>query len=330
MRIVYAGSPGIAVPALETLADLEAAGAHRIVGILTNPDSPRGRHGKPEPTEVSRAATVLSERRKAQGLPALMQLKPEKLSATALEPLACLQPDLLISFAYGHIFSPQVLGLFPQGGINIHPSLLPRYRGPTPIQAAILAGDRETGITLQTLVQDVDAGDILLQALIPLSGEETTGELSALVAPKAAALLAELLKRPGQDLLKGRPQAHEKATFCSLIRKEDGRIDWSASAASIAARIRAFTPWPLSWTLHGEQYLYILEAKPFPQEEPGTEPKAPAPPGTVLGIDKQRGILVQTGEGILGLTRLQYRSKKALAWKAFLNGARHCIGASLG
>ncbi|MDR2392694.1 MAG: methionyl-tRNA formyltransferase [Treponema sp.] len=330
MRIVYAGSPGIAVPALKTLADLEQAGAHQIVGILTNPDSPRGRHGKREPTELSVAASLLSEKRKAQGLPALMQLKPEKLSAEVLEQLVRLKPDLLISFAYGHIFSPQFLELFPQGGINIHPSLLPRYRGPTPIQAAILAGDKETGITIQTLAKEMDAGDILLQTRFLLSGEETTGDVSALVAHKAAALLMDLLKRPGQGLLRGQPQAHEKATFCSLIRKEDGRIDWSASAARIAARIRALTPWPLAWTLHGEQYLFILEGKPFTQGELGTETKAPAPSGTVLGIDKQGGILIQTGEGVLGVTRLQYRSKKALIWKAFLNGVRNFIGSSLG
>lgn len=329
MRIVYAGSPGIAVPALEALVDLEQTGEHGVVGIVTNPDSPRGRHGKPEPTEVSVAATGLSENRKAQGRPALVQLKPENHSAQVLDQIAALKPDLLISFAYGHIFGPRFLGLFPQGGINIHPSLLPRYRGPTPIQAAILAGDRETGITIQTLAKEMDAGDILVQERFPLSGKETTGDLSALVAQKAAALLPDLLKRLTQGMPIGRPQAHEQASFCSLITKEDGHIDWSWSAASIAARIRAFTPWPRSWTLHGEQYLYILEGKPCTVVEPMAQTK-PAVPGTVLGIDKQEGILIQTGAGVLGVTRLQYRTKKALAWRIFLNGTRNFIGSSLG
>ena len=329
MRIVYAGSPGIAVPALETLADLEPAGEHEVVGIVTNPDSPRGRHGKPEPTEVSVAAARLSENRMARGMPAWVQLKPENHSAEVLDQIAALKPDLLISFAYGRLFGPRFLGLFPQGGINIHPSLLPRYRGPTPIQAAILAGDRETGITIQTLAKEMDAGDILVQERFPLSGKETTGDVSALVAHKAAALLPDLLERLSRGMLIGRSQVHEQASFCSLITKEDGRIDWSWSAACIAARIRAFTPWPLSWTLHGEQYLYILEGKPFTAAEPAAQTK-PAVPGTVLGIDKQEGILIQTGEGVLGVTRLQYRTRKALAWRSFLNGTRNFIGSSLG
>jgi methionyl-tRNA formyltransferase len=267
---------------------------------------------------------VLSETRKAQGMPPLVQLKPEHLSAEVRAQFTALAPDLLVSFAYGRIFDPPFLGIFPWGGINIHPSLLPRYRGPSPIQAAILAGDRETGISIQTLAPEMDAGDVLVQERFSLQGQETTGELSALIAKKAAALLPDLLGRLAQGTLTGRPQAHEQASFCSLIRKGDGRIDWSWSAQYIAARIRAFTPWPLSWTLHGEQYLYILEGKPLAATQ------RTAVPGTVLGIDKQGGILIQTGEGVLGLTRLQYRTKKALAWRDFINGVRDFIGSSLG
>ncbi|MDR1302706.1 MAG: methionyl-tRNA formyltransferase [Treponema sp.] len=324
MRIVYAGSPGIAVPALETLAALEQEGVHELVGILTNPDSPRARHGSAEPTEVSVAGTLLSEIRKARGMPPLAQFKPERLSAEVRAQLTALAPDLLVSFAYGRIFDPLFLQVFPRGGINIHPSLLPRYRGPSPIQAAILAGDKETGISIQTLAPEMDAGDLLVQERFSLHGQETTGELSALIAQKAAALLPDLLGRLAQGTFTARPQAHDQASFCSLIRKEDGRIDWSWSAPSIAARIRAFTPWPLSWTLHGEQYLYILEGKPF------AATNRTAVPGTVLGIDKQGGILIQTGEGVLGLTQLQYRTKKALAWRDFINGARDFIGSCLG
>ncbi|MDR1956882.1 MAG: methionyl-tRNA formyltransferase [Treponema sp.] len=327
MRILYAGSSDIAVPALETLVSLALTGAHEVLGIVSNPDSPRGRHGIPEPTAVSAAAGLLSETLKAKGMPPLVQIKPETLSAEVREQVAALQPDLLVSFAYGRIFGPRFLGIFPQGGINIHPSLLPRYRGPTPIQAAILAGDRETGITIQTLVPEMDAGDILVQERFPLHGSETAGELSAAVARKAALLLPDLLHRLAQGALRGRPQAHEQASFCSLIRKADGCIDWSQSAAAIALRIRAFTPWPLAWTLQGEQYLSILEGKPVPD---GQGSHANATPGTVLGIDPQEGILIQTGAGILGVTRLQYRSKKALAWRVFLNGARNFIGSSLG
>jgi methionyl-tRNA formyltransferase len=241
--------------------------------------------------------------------------------------IAGLQPDILVSFAYGRIFPPWFLGIFPQGGVNIHPSLLPRYRGPTPLQAAILAEDRETGITIQTLASAMDAGDILFQEPFPLTGEETTGELSALMGRKAADLLPLLLQGFAQGTLTGRPQDEEKATYCSLITKGDGRIDWTLSAHRIAAQIRAFTPWPLCWTMHEGQYLYILEGKPLC---PGVEAAKPAAPGAVLGIDKHTGVLIQTGEGVLGVSRLQYGTKKALDWRVFLNGARNFLDSSLG
>jgi methionyl-tRNA formyltransferase len=324
MRILYAGSPDIAVPALKTLADPALAGIE-LAGVLTNPDSPRGRRGEAEPTEVARAARGLLP------LDALL-LKPEKLDAPLREQVALLRPDLLISFAYGRIFGPKFLALFPLGGINIHPSLLPKYRGPTPIPQAILNRDRETGITLQRLALEMDAGDILAQEVFPLTGQETTGTLSEYAGTKGAAMLRAFLSDFTPEQPAGRPQNPGEATFCSLIKKEDGRIDWTQPALVIDARIRAYTPWPLAQTRHGDRELYILRGRPYggPRREPEPElPPAAPPPGTVLGIDKQAGILVQTGDGIFVTEALQYATKKALDWRTFVNGARDFIGSQL-
>jgi methionyl-tRNA formyltransferase len=336
LRILFAGSPGIAVPALEALAGLDAAARapaagtppeprFELAGVLTNPDSPKGRHGKPEPTEVGAAAARISADRLRRRQPPLPVMKAPKLDAAARREIAALEPDLLISFAYGRIFGPKFLALFPRGGINIHPSLLPKYRGPTPIPAAILHRDRETGISIQRLAAEMDSGDMLLQAAVPLTGRETAGALNGIMAEKAGPLLVETLNGLARGTIRGRPQNHGEATYCSLLAKEDGRIDWTQSAADIEARIRAFDPWPLCWTTQGEHLLYILEA--LPPDDPAGEPSGP--PGQVLGVDKGRGILIQTGDGVLAVTRLQYQAKKALDWRAFLNGARDFTGSRL-
>jgi methionyl-tRNA formyltransferase len=167
----------------------------------------------------------------------------------------------------------------------------------------------------------MDAGDILAQERIPLGGRETTASLSEAAAKTGAGLLVRVLRDMALDKASGRRQNDGEATYCSLIRSEDGLIDWSRAAADIDAKIRAYTPWPLCRTLHGKETLYILEGEPAA----GTG----AAPGTVLGLDKNAGILVQTGDGVLAVRRLQYAAKKALAWRDFLNGARDFIGARL-
>jgi methionyl-tRNA formyltransferase len=264
---------------------------------------------------------------RGRALPAL--LKPEGLDGPALAAVAALKPDLLVSFAYGRIFGPRFLALFPRGGINIHPSLLPRYRGATPIPQAILRRDRETGITIQCLAAEMDAGDILAQEAFPLTGRETTAALSEDAGKRGAALLASILPDLLRGTLRGRPQDHRQASFCRIIRKEDGRINWNAAAVEIDAQIRAFTPWPLCRTVLGEGELYILEGRPFEAPEALPMSEALPMPGTVLGIDKAGGILIQTGDGIFAAERLQYPTKKALDWRTFLNGARNFIGSRL-
>jgi methionyl-tRNA formyltransferase len=344
MRVLFAGSPGVAVPSLRAIAGGATAGkeaaapcpAVELAGVLTNADSRKGRGGGAEPTETGALAAVLAEEYRRRGKEFAL-FKPLKLDAAFREEAAAWRFDLLVSFAYGRIFGPKFLALFPLGGINVHPSLLPRYRGPSPIPAAILGGDRETGVTIQALAAETDSGDILAQERFSLTGRETTASLGEIAAEKAALMLPPLLQGIAAGTVKGRPQDHARATYCSLITGEEGRIDWSLGAREIDARIRAFTPWPLSWTDHGGQELCVLEARPyggtaFPAAAAAGERAAgeKAAPGLVLGVDTRWGILVQTGSGILAVERLQYRTKKALGWKDFLNGARGFAGSRLG
>ena len=319
MRLLFAASPGIAVPALRSAAKAPAGVEFELVGLLTNPDTPRGRHGRPEPTEAAAAVQIID--------PAIPVLKPEKLDAAAREQAAALKADILISFAYGRIFGPKFLALFPLGGINIHPSLLPKYRGPAPIPAAILNRDRETGISIQRLAMEMDSGGILAQERFSLTGRETTAGLSILAAEKAAEMLPPLLAVIARGTAQELPQNHREASYCSLIAKEAGLIGWNKSALEIDAQIRAYTPWPLCWTMYESQQLFMLKAEPASLP---VEARTGAVPGTVLGIDKRQGILVQTGEGVLAITELQFAAKKVLDWRSFMNGARNFLGVRLG
>ena len=316
MRLLFAGSPAISVPSLETLCECEGI---EVAGILTNPDSPKGRSGSPVPTCIGESAEKINR----QGRELIPVFKPVKLDEALREKIKQLKPDILISFAYGHIFGPKFMALFPLGGINIHPSLLPKYRGPSPVQASIINRDCATGITIQTIEQEIDSGNMLAVKHLKLTGKETTTSLSETVSREAASMLPEVLRKISEGNFRGTGQDHENASFCSIIKKEDGFIDWKMSAADIEARVRAFDPWPLCRTIHNGRELFILKSDIYKsQTEHGK-------PGLVLGIDNQYGILVQTGEGILAVTQLQYQGKKSLFWRDFLNGARDFSGSML-
>jgi methionyl-tRNA formyltransferase len=321
MKVLFAASPAIAVPSLEALSREEGI---ELAGVLTNPDSQKGRHGTPSPTETGEAAQKINKR--FDGKRTFPIFKPVKLDTCAREQIAGIKPDLLVSFAYGHIFGPKFLALFPLGGINIHPSLLPKYRGPTPVQAAILNRDTVTGISIQRLAQETDSGDILASQQLQLTGGETAASLSAIVSEKSALMLPEVLRNIAAGKVQGLPQDESMASYCPLIKKDDGIIDWKTGAAEIEARIRAFDPWPLCSTFHNGRQLFILKAGIYKNESGKYNS---CKPGFVMGIDKQAGILVQTGEGILAVTELQYQAKKALHFQDFHNGARDFTGSIL-
>ncbi|MBN2553165.1 MAG: methionyl-tRNA formyltransferase [Spirochaetales bacterium] len=314
MRIVFAGSPGFAVPSLAALHE-----NFPIQAVLTNPDRPAGRGKQPEPTAVKNAASALD----------LPVLQPGVFDPPFLEKVRSLGAGLLVVVAFGRIFRKEFLDLFPLGGVNLHASLLPRYRGPSPITAAILNGDRETGVTVQKLALKMDAGDILGVRSLPLSGRETAGSLSRTLAGMGAELLVSALRGLEQGRIEGIRQEESRATYCSLVNKDDGRIDWSADAGLIERMIRAYDPWPRAFTTWGGRRLNILAGGVYPEagEATGT---AGGKPGLVLAVDNRYGILVNAGRGVLFVSSLQLQSKKPLDWRSFLNGQKDFIGALLG
>ncbi|MDR1148929.1 MAG: methionyl-tRNA formyltransferase [Spirochaetaceae bacterium] len=331
MKILFAGTPAIAVPSLRALSGVNSEGGFcKLAGVLTNPDSAKGRHGGLTPSDLGAAAEEILRDAAARGKTTFVLLKYEHVDEACFRGAAALGADLLVSFAYGAIFPVEFLALFPMGGLNIHPSLLPKYRGASPIQTAILNRENETGISIQRIAEKLDSGDILAQEIIALSGRETCASLSAVVAEKSAGLLVRTLRALAAGDCAGSPQDHGAASFCGKFEREDGRIDWGQDAPAIDARIRAFTPWPLAYTRHDGVELYILEAAPYKGEAAAFAGSNVRPAGTVLGADKNTGIIVQTGGGLLAVSCLQYRARKRLDWRSFLNGAKNFIGSVLG
>jgi methionyl-tRNA formyltransferase len=314
MKILFSGTPYIAVPALETIAE-----KHTVTCVLTNPDRPKGRGKKPVPTPVKEKAVELG----------LETIECTKIDTAIREAVGAKGADLLVVAAFGKIFDKDFLDLFPKGGINLHPSLLPKYRGPSPIPAAILEREEQTGVTVQQLALKMDSGDILAQEIIPLEGTETTDVITKQAAHIGARLLPEVIESIEKGTAKPVPQDDSKATYCRLLKKADGSIDWNSDAQKISAMVRAFFPWPKAYTYFEGKKLNILYALPAGENGPQESGREGAA-GEVLGIDKRAGILIQTGYGILAVTHLQLEAKKALDWRSFLNGTHGFIGSRLG
>ena len=310
MRILFAGTPPIAVPSLKAVAE-----SFPVVGVLTAPDRSAGRGGWKAAPAVKLCADEL-------GLPVL---QPAALDSESRERAASLNPELLVVFAYGRIFGPKFLALFPRGGINMHPSALPRYRGPSPLTAAVLAGDEYTALTVQRLSEEMDAGDILSQTPLAVAPGDTAGSLGAKAAAAAGDELLEVIRRLASGTAEGRAQDHRRATYCKPVRKNDALIDWSRSARHIERMVRAYQPWPKAFTVLGGKRLILLESEVITDETGESEP-----PGTCVGVDSSRGILIQTGAGILAVSRLQSASRTAMDFRAFLNGAELSRGTRLG
>lgn len=342
LKILYAGSPAPAATTLRLLLDRQGqnaatsgdcsqdqkGGGWQIAGVLTNPPSAKGRHKELVPTDVG----LLAQER---GIPVFC---PQKLDAAAREQISAQGFDALVCFAYGKIFGPKFLSLFKAGGVNVHPSLLPKYRGATPVPAAILNCDKETGVTVQTLALGMDEGEILAQEIIALDGTETTDSLLDKSAQIAAALLEGLLRdtAAASSIPKGKPQEGEPS-YTKTISKDDALINWNDSAVKIAAAVRAYTSEPGSWTrIGGEsgETLKILKAAPLEEIDLQAQEAAPSgqssvPAGTVAAFDKKQGILIKCGQGVLCVTELQRQQKKAMGYKDFMNGARDFVGTRL-
>lgn len=309
-RIVFMGTPDFAVPPLLELAHQQ----YDIVAVYTQPDRPAGRGRSPAPSPVKSAALKLN-------LPVMQSASFKEPGA--IDQLAALRPDVIVVAAYGLILPQAVLDIPEYGCINIHPSLLPKYRGPSPVTSAILAGDEVTGVTFMLLDAGMDTGAILAQEQITISSQDTTGSLTAQLSEIAARLLPDVLERWMAGGIKPQPQNDAEATYSKLIRKEDGEIDWHLPAIELWHRIRAFQPWPGCHTFWQGKRLVIAEAAPLP-------PVSGVAVGQVVALSQvDAAIGVGTGEGVLAVVKVQLEGKRAMTSTEFIRGYRQFIGAIL-
>ncbi|NLA91957.1 MAG: methionyl-tRNA formyltransferase [Spirochaetales bacterium] len=311
LKILFAANPEIAIPALRAVAE-----TFEVVGVLTNPDRPSGRGRNLVPPPIKEEALNLN----------LQVIQAEKLTKAVREEVALLGVNFLISFACGHYFGPKFLDLFSEGSVNIHPSLLPKYRGSAPIQFAILEGDRETGISIQRIAAEIDSGNILSSVVFELDGTETTASLSDKVAHMVPSLLIETLDNLTQGRIEEVVQEHEKATFTRLLTKEDGVIDWSEGCQTIDSKIRAFIPWPRATTTFEGVPLAITGVTGYRLDSEVNHLE----PGRVVALVKKRGLEVVCGDGVIYLSRLHMAQKREMESSAFVNGNPQIIGTILG
>ncbi|WP_124728723.1 methionyl-tRNA formyltransferase [Staphylospora marina] len=303
------GTPDFAVPCLDTLVNE----GYRVVGVVTQPDRPRGRKMELTPPPVKRAALKW-------GLPVF---QPEKLrEPDALEQVLALEPDLVVTAAYGQILPERLLKAPRFGCINVHASLLPRYRGGAPIHRAIVNGEKETGVTLMYMEKRLDAGDMIAQKAVPITERDHAGSMH----DKLSLLGAELLKETLPKLLAGEvqavPQDESLATFAPNLTREDERMDWNRSARDLACQVRGLHPWPVAFTTWNQKPLKVWWA--VAKDEP-----AGADPGTIVRVEED-GMAVATGQGILLLTEVQPAGKTRMSAAEFARGRRIKAGERLG
>lgn len=307
-RVVFMGTPEFAVPSLQALLATQ-----QVVGVVTQPDKPAGRGNQLRPSPVKLVA-------QDAGVP-VYQPKSLRKEETA-EPLNAWEPDVIVVAAFGQILRPHVLYLPPSGSINVHASLLPRWRGASPIQHAILAGDTETGITLMQMDEGLDTGPIYVREAIPIEPRETAATLH----DRLALLGAELLRRYLDDILAGNipqiVQSNEGSTYAPMVRKEAGLIDWQQSTIVIDRLIRAMRPWPGAYTDWNGESFKILHAEPLQADLPIGEP------GRVFAWENRAGVM--TSDGALVLESVQLAGKRAMSAAEFRRGRPDFIGAQLG
>ncbi|MGC1729381.1 MAG: methionyl-tRNA formyltransferase, partial [Steroidobacteraceae bacterium] len=299
MRVAFAGTPQFALPSLEALL-----AHHHVAGVLTQPDRPSGRGRSLTPSPVKELA-------QARGVPLL---QPATLKSEAVRAqLALWAPQALVVVAYGLLLPPAVLGVAPLGCVNVHASLLPRWRGAAPVQRAILAGDTESGVSIMAMDEGLDSGPVLLRRRHPIDRHETGGSLLRALSTLGAAALLEALEGLALGTLNPQAQSSAEATYAPKIAKAEARIDWSRDASAIERQVRAFSPVPMAETrLRGEQ-LKVSAAEAVP-------PLSDASPGEEPGMIKEvsgNSMLVQCGIGLLAVREVQRAGGRTMATADF-------------
>ena len=309
MKVVFMGTPDFAVPSLVGVAQ----SGHDLVAVVTRPDRPRGRGQQMQPTDVKAGVASLG-----LGVPVLQpeSLRDERFHAQ----LQALEPDLLAVVAF-LILPRSVLAIPKLGSVNVHPSLLPKYRGAAPIQWAIINGETETGVTIFQLSPRVDAGDILIQQKVAIGDDETAGGLYERLKVKGAELLIRAIDGMADGSVIPVPQTDGGVSRAPKLEKEDGGIDWSKGAGDIRNLIRGTNPFPGAFTLWRNKLLKVHRA---------TVDTGMGEAGTVIGADSKRGLIVGTGEGVLALDEVQPAGKKRMSGADFVRGYRIEVGERFG
>lgn len=310
MRIIFFGTPEFSVPSLQQV--MEAS--HEVAAVVTQPDRPKGRAKEPVHPAVKEAAL-------AAGLQVLQPEKPQ--DENFLQSIRALRPECAVVVAYGRILPPALLSLFQKGAVNLHPSLLPKFRGAAPIQWTLIRGEQETGVTIFRLDDQLDHGPILLQMhhkIDPQDNAETLSDLLSTVGARALVDALELLENGRAHL---HPQNDEAATAAPPLRKKDGIIRWEEDCTAVHNRVRGVQPWPGALTESEGKLLKLLET--FPDDSRNA---AGEKPGAIVSADEVHGLWVQTGSGQLRIDRLQMEGGKALDTGSFLRGHRLSAGTS--
>jgi methionyl-tRNA formyltransferase len=312
MRIVFIGTADIGGPSLELLAK---SGGHQIAGVVTQPDRPVGRRQELTPPPIKKLALQL-------GLPVF---QPEKIRAPdALASIRAWSPELIVVIAYGQILPKDLLAMPRHGCVNVHASLLPRWRGASPIQAALLAGDAETGVTTMLMDEGLDTGPMLLRGALPIAPDDNAGTLHDKLGALGAELLLKTIAGIADGSLKATPQPSAGATYAPKIKKDDGLVDWTLPAPQLLNRLRAFTPWPGLFTfVADERGRRMLKIWSVSIESAG------AAPGVVARAD-EHGVVVGAGEGALVIRELQMEGSRRMTAAEFLRGHPLRVGAKLG
>lgn len=303
------GTPEFAVPALESIIQSE----HELAAVYTQPDEPAGRGRSLMPSVVKRTALE-------HGLTVYQPLSIKE--SREVENLAALRPAVVVVAAFGQLLPQKILDIPSFGCLNIHPSILPRHRGPSPVAAAILAGDEVTGVSIMLMDEGLDTGPVLAQRQIPVLAWDTTSSLTVKLADLGAQLLVDTLPLWLEGRLTPQPQDSGNATYSKLIKKEDGQMKWTRPAVQLWRQVRAFQPWPGCYATWQGRLLKIVEAVPLPgQGEIARVVEIPDQDSATVGI--------QTGDGILGLVRVQLEGKRVMSGDEFARGQRGFVGSTL-